>query len=121
VPIHTTAVVTNWMAARRFRIIEHPPYSLDLAPADFFLFSSMKRELAGKTLTQETLKKEWEGAVITLSAVDFATSFRHWYKRCEKTSLADTSRKAKNTKCPNYNHFLFIGVVRVLSKQTSYL
>jgi hypothetical protein len=28
---------------------------------DFFLFPSVKRELAGKTLTQETVKKEWEG------------------------------------------------------------
>jgi hypothetical protein len=31
-------------------------------------------------------------------------------------SLADTLRKAKNTKCPNYNCFLFIGVVYVGSK-----
>ncbi len=88
-PVHTAAVVTNWMAARRFQIIEHPPYLPDLAPSDFFLFPSVKRELAGKTLTQETLtqetlKKAWEGAVRTLSAADFATAFRHWYERCEK-------------------------------------
>jgi hypothetical protein len=37
------------------------------------------------------------------------------------TSLADTLRKAKNTKCPNYNRFLFIGVVRVQSKHTPYM
>ncbi len=37
-PVHTAPVVTNWMAARQFQIIEHPPYSPDLAPADFFLF-----------------------------------------------------------------------------------
>jgi hypothetical protein len=51
------------MAARQFQIIEHPPYLPDLALADFFLFPSVKRELAGKTLTEETLNKEWEGAV----------------------------------------------------------
>jgi hypothetical protein len=34
----------------------HPPH--DFVPADFFLFPSVKRELTGKTLTQETLKKE---------------------------------------------------------------
>ncbi len=83
-PVHPTTVVTNWMAARRFQVIEHPPYSLDLVRADFFLFPSVKRELAGKTLTQETLKKEWEGAFRTLSAADFATAFRCWYERCEK-------------------------------------
>jgi histone-lysine N-methyltransferase SETMAR len=83
-PVYTAAVVTNWMAARQFQILDHPPYSPDLAPADFFLFPSVKRELAGKTLTQETLKKAWEGAVRTLSAADFATAFRRWYERCEK-------------------------------------
>jgi hypothetical protein len=72
-PVHTAAVVTNWMAARRFQIIKNLLYSLDLVPADFFLFPSVKRELASKTLTQETLKKEWERAVRTLSAADSAT------------------------------------------------
>jgi histone-lysine N-methyltransferase SETMAR len=83
-PVHTAAVLTNWMTARRFQVIEHPPYSPDLAPADFFLFPSVKRELAGKTLTQENLKKEWEGAVRTLSVADFTTAFKRWYERCEK-------------------------------------
>jgi histone-lysine N-methyltransferase SETMAR len=72
------------MATMRFQIIEHPPYSPDLAPADFFLFPNVKRELAGKTLTQETLKKAWEGAVRTLLAADFATAFRRWYECCKK-------------------------------------
>jgi predicted Zn-dependent peptidase len=55
-----------------------------LVPADFFLFPSVKRQLASKTLTQETLKKEWEEAVRTLSAADFATAFRQWYKPRKK-------------------------------------
>jgi hypothetical protein len=24
-PVHTTAMVTDWMAARQFKVIEHPP------------------------------------------------------------------------------------------------
>jgi hypothetical protein len=44
----------------------------------------VKRELAGKSLTQDTLKKTWEGAVRTLLAADFATAFRCWYEHCEK-------------------------------------
>jgi hypothetical protein len=56
-------VVTNWMAARQFQIIKHLPYLPDLAPADFFLFPCVKRELAGKTLTKETLK-EWVGGAV---------------------------------------------------------
>jgi histone-lysine N-methyltransferase SETMAR len=83
--VRTAAVVTNWMTARQFQIMEHPPFLPDLAPADFFLFPSMKRELADKTLTKETLKKEWEGVVRTLSAADFTLAFRWWYdcrKKC---------------------------------------
>jgi predicted acetyltransferase len=47
------------MAARQFMVIEHHPYSPDLAPANFFLFPKVKRELVGLTLTKETFKKEW--------------------------------------------------------------
>ena len=83
-PVHTAAVVKDWMAAKQLQVIEHPPYSPDLAPADFFLFPKIKKQLAGKTLTQESLKKEWEGAARTLTADDFATAFRRWYGRCDK-------------------------------------
>ncbi len=72
------------MAARQFKVIVHLPYSPDLAPADFFLFPKVMRELAGLTLTKETFKKEWEGAAKTLKAADFATAFRRWMERCKK-------------------------------------
>jgi histone-lysine N-methyltransferase SETMAR len=77
-------MVKDWMAARQFKVIEHLPYSPDLAPADFFLFPKVKRELAGLTLTKKTFKKEWEGAAKTLKAVDFAMAFSRWMERCEK-------------------------------------
>jgi histone-lysine N-methyltransferase SETMAR len=83
-PVHTTAMVKDWIAARQFKVIEHPPYSPDLAPANFFLFPKVKRELASLTLTKETFKKEWEGAAKTLKAADFATAFRRWMECCEK-------------------------------------
>jgi histone-lysine N-methyltransferase SETMAR len=83
-PVHTAATVTDWLAARHVKLIEHPPYSPDLAPADFFLFPKVKKELAGLTLMRESFKKDWEGAVRTLSAADFAEAFRQWFRRCEK-------------------------------------
>jgi histone-lysine N-methyltransferase SETMAR len=83
-PVHTAAVVKDWMAARDFRLIDHPPFSLDLAPADFFLFPIIKRQLAGKTLTQETFKTMWEGVARTIAEEDYAAAFRRWYEGCEK-------------------------------------
>ncbi len=48
-PVHTAAVMTNWMVAKRFQVIQHPPpYLPDFTPADFFLFPRVKRELASK-------------------------------------------------------------------------
>ena len=37
-------MVEKWIA----EFIIHPPYSPDLAPSDFFMFSDLKRMLAGK-------------------------------------------------------------------------
>jgi hypothetical protein len=60
-------------------MIEDPPYSLDLAPTDFFLFPKVKKELAGLLLTREAFKKEWEGVVRTLMVADFAEVFLQWF------------------------------------------
>jgi hypothetical protein len=51
----------------------HPSQLLPLSLGD--------RELASLTLTQETFKKEQEGAIRTLKDADFAIAFRQWYER----------------------------------------
>jgi hypothetical protein len=56
VPVYTATIVTDWMTARQIKLVEHPPYLPDLAPAVHFLFPTAKRELAGFTLTQEKFK-----------------------------------------------------------------
>jgi len=82
-PVHTAAVLKDWMAVKQFQVIEHPLYSPDLAPADFFLFPEIKKQLAGKSLTQQSFKKEWEGAARNLNAYDFSYAFRRWYEHWE--------------------------------------
>ncbi len=111
------------MVVRGIKLTEHPPYSPDLAPADYFLFPRVKRELAGLTLTQNSFKKAWEGAVRSLTAADFAEAFRDGFSDTKSAfrSAADTLRKAKNKNCPNYYRFLIISVVRVVSILTPYL
>jgi hypothetical protein len=82
--VHTTASVKKWFADHSIQLLPHPPYSLDLAPADFFLFRRVKEELAGLSLDEDSLKKTWEGVVRTITADEFATAFRRWFERCEK-------------------------------------
>jgi histone-lysine N-methyltransferase SETMAR len=74
-PVHTAATVQEYLAAKGVKTLRHPPYSPDLAPADFFLFPRVKSELAGLSLKQETFQKSWEGVVRTIPKEDFAAAF----------------------------------------------
>lgn len=83
-PVHTATAVKDFLAKKDIAVLEHPPYSPDLAPADFFLFPKIKEELAGRTLTRATFLTEWSGVVSTIAKDDFAAAFRRWIERCEK-------------------------------------
>ena len=45
---HTAAVTLDFLAANDVQLVTHPPYSPDLAPCDWFLFLSVKRQLKGE-------------------------------------------------------------------------
>ena len=60
-PVHKSHRVKEDMDQRGFKVIEHPPYSPDLALADFFLFPEVKSSIAGNTLTAGELKSASEG------------------------------------------------------------
>ena len=83
-PVHTAAPFKNCLAARGIQMVDHAPYSSDLAPADFFLFPKMKEELAGRHLTQDGFKMAWEGVTRTITTDDFTAGFRQWFEHCQK-------------------------------------
>ena len=45
---HTARLTTNKMAEFGWEVLEHPPYSPDLAPSDFHLFRALEHFLRGK-------------------------------------------------------------------------
>lgn len=47
-PCHKSMKTMAKLNELGFELLPHPPYSPDLAPSDFFLFSDLKRMLAGK-------------------------------------------------------------------------
>jgi [histone H3]-lysine36 N-dimethyltransferase SETMAR len=47
-PVHTSHVAAAAIRECGFEQINHPPYSPDLAPSDFYLFSNLKKHLRGK-------------------------------------------------------------------------
>ena len=82
--VHIAAVVKDWFAANALQLLEHPPYSPDLAPADFFLFRKVKEDLAGLSLNQHSLKNTLVGVTRSMADEAFATAFQRWYERCKK-------------------------------------
>ena len=50
-PAHTSAIATAKLFDLRCKILPHPPYSPDLAPSDYFMFSNMKTWLGGKRVS----------------------------------------------------------------------
>ena len=83
-PVHTSKSVRDFLTRNNIQLLNHPPYSSDLAPSDYFLFPKLKRELAGITMMQEEFKKKWEGVLRTLSKDYFARAFTRLLECCKK-------------------------------------
>jgi histone-lysine N-methyltransferase SETMAR len=47
-PCHLALLVREFLANHNMLLLPHPPYSPDLAPANFFLFPKMKMQLKGR-------------------------------------------------------------------------
>ena len=60
---HVANKTANKLRKFQWEFLEHPPYSPDLAPSDFHLFSSQKNFLAGQ---QFTLRRRSHGSCATV-------------------------------------------------------
>ena len=47
-PCHTSLLVRQFLSNKNITVCPHPPYSPDLAPCDFWLFSKIKMTMRGK-------------------------------------------------------------------------
>jgi len=57
-PAHKSVLSMGKLRDLHYELLEHPPYSLDLAPSDFCLFPTLKLFLAGQRFSsnQEALQ-----------------------------------------------------------------
>jgi len=63
-PAHAYLLVRSYLAQHQISVVPHPPYSLDLAPADIFLFPKLKSTLQGRRL--QTIEQVQENAIRVL-------------------------------------------------------
>lgn len=84
-PAHAALSVREFLAEKSIAVLEHPPYSPDLAPCDFFLFPKLKSVLKGthhgdvKTIEKATTKE-----LKNIPQEAFAQCMQSWKKRMEK-------------------------------------
>ena len=85
-PGHASLLIRSYLAKHQTSVVPQPPYSPDLAPADFFLFSKLKTTL--KTRRFQTIEEIQENAIrehptITESAFQEAFQQRkNSWERC---------------------------------------
>jgi len=53
-PISPALATQKKLAYMGFQYLDHPPYSLDLAPSDYHLFPGLKKKLKGRHFSSNT-------------------------------------------------------------------
>lgn len=65
--------------------IEHPPYSPDLAPCDFFLFPRFKKNMKGQRFaTVEEVKQKSQSELKAIPVSEYQNCFEEWKARLQK-------------------------------------
>lgn len=84
-PGHTATLLTRYYAANQITVLSHPPYSPDLAPADFFLFPKLKLKMKGRFFNDiPAIQAACTAQLKAIPQKDFSDSFKALYRRCEE-------------------------------------
>ena len=82
---HKCEVVKSFLASEKVKVLNHPPYSPDLSPCDFFLFPRLKKMLSGnKYMSRSSLGSAIYQCLQQISKEDYLSAFRDWVKRLQK-------------------------------------
>ncbi|KAL4098417.1 hypothetical protein QTP88_023036 [Uroleucon formosanum] len=120
-PAHSALSVKRFLAKNRTPVLQHPPYSPDLAPCDFWLFPKLKSALKGTHFgSVEVVKTKATEVLKALQEKDFQHCFNQWKIRMERC-VKHGGEYIEGKKY--FNTVLVSGssVVFVLSNMPSYL
>ena len=84
-PSHSSFLVRDFLAKDATTVLPQPPYSPDLAPADFFLFAKLKSTLKGRRFESiETIKTNSLVHLRRIPKTAFQECFRTLKKRWQR-------------------------------------
>jgi len=87
---HTSLLISSYLAKHQTSVVPHPPYSPDLAPADFLLFPKLKTTLKRRSFqTIEEIQENTIRELHTITESAFQEAFQQW-KKCWKRCIAST-------------------------------
>ena len=82
---HTSLLVWQFLSNKNITVCPHPPYSLDLAPCDFWLFPKFKMTMKGKSFESiQDVEAVTTVQLKTLTKEDFQNCFRMWQEWWDK-------------------------------------
>ena len=83
-PAHNALSVKQFLANKNITVLEHPPYSPDLAPYDFYLFPKIKSVLKGTHFVSvENVKAKKPEILNSLTEHDLRNCFELWQHRMQ--------------------------------------
>jgi transposase len=81
-PSHNATIVKQFLAQQKVTVLDRPPYSPDLAPADYFLFQKMKSHLKGRLSELiSDIQKAVTSTLNTIANDDFYKGIQMLYDR----------------------------------------
>ena len=81
-PAHTALSVREFLATKQITVLEHPVYSPDLAPSDFFLFPKIKEILKGRHFDDiDDISSNTTAALKAIPQNQFQNCFEEWTRR----------------------------------------
>ena len=84
-PSHTSLIVCQFLARNRVSVLNHPPYSPDLAPCDFSLFPKLKLKLKGRFFDDiPTIQSASTQALQAIPQTELEHAFESLLNRCNK-------------------------------------
>jgi histone-lysine N-methyltransferase SETMAR len=84
-PVHTAGISQARIEQAGLTLLQHPPYSPDLAPSDYYLFRHLKKHLRGKSFTgAEDLQRAVEEFFEKCTPDFFKNAFLELLQRWQK-------------------------------------
>ena len=89
-PPHRAQETVDFLSRNGIGLVAHPPYSPDLSPNDFFLFSKLKSHLRGKHfLSANEAFSTADSYMRGLETSDWHDCFQQWFQRMKLCIQAD--------------------------------